>query len=250
MEMNDSFEKFALSKFSGCDFNDEVLERGAIWLMGVEHGWPRELTCARRSGENDVAEESERDDAYSLEEQRSYPFNRKAFKLLAAMHGYGTDWLGFAEAFSPFVKGSRGFFKGNLYPYPCNNLGEWPEWAVRETGFLSKADYAAWCHQHRFPVIQEWVNEYQPRLIVASGFSCKEHFAGAMMSHAMLQRHEFDVPGRGAGHFFHARNERGLLVVTPHLSGSRLWSSDASVHAAGCAIAALYEEHFGERLAG
>lgn len=247
--MNEGFEQFALSKFSGCDFNEEVLDSNAIWLMGVEHGWPRELACARRSGETNAGGEAERDDAYSLEEQKGYPFNRKAFKLLAAILGYGTDWQGFAEAFKPFVKGSRGFFKGNLYPYPCNNLGEWPEWAVRETGFLSKADYAAWCHRHRFPVIQEWVEEYRPRLIIASGFSCKEHFAGAMMNHALLERHEFEVPGSRSRHFFYVCNEDVLLVVTPHLSGSRLWSSDASVHAAGCAIAALYEEHFGKRLA-
>jgi len=238
--MNDGFKKFALSKFSGCDFNGSELDRNSIWLMGVEHGSPRRMLDKDPDG----------DDTYSLEEQKGYPFNRRAFKLLAAMHGYGANWQNFASEFRPFVKGSPGYFKGNLYPYPCNNLGEWPEWAVQETGFSSKDDYVTWCHGHRFPVIQAWVNEYQPRLILASGFSCKENFAGAMMNHALLERKQFVVPESGERHFFYARDNNVLLVVTPHLSGSRLWSSDTSLHAAGYAIAGLYEETFGKLLAG
>lgn len=64
--MNDSFEQFALSKFSGCDFNDEVLDGEAVWLMGVEHGWPRGLTVERLGAGDTRDEQAEGDDTYSL----------------------------------------------------------------------------------------------------------------------------------------------------------------------------------------
>jgi hypothetical protein len=236
--MNDEFRNFALSKFSGCDFTGPDVDKGAIWLMGIEHGDPKS------AGENDKA-----DDSYSVEIQEAFPFNRKAFKLLAAMHGYGMEWRRFAQAHQPFVKGSPGWFKGNLYPYPCNSLDAWSPDAQAATGFSAKADYLAWCQEHRLPLVQSWVREYRPRVVLACGVQSKELFSRWLADGSGLQRREFSVPNERNRYFLHAMNTGTLIVVMPHLS-SREWASDVSVHAAGCEIAALCKTSLNECFAG
>jgi len=72
--------------------------------LGIEHG----TYNSRHEGPSGIEPE---DDSYSIEMQLRWPYNIKAFKLLASMHGYTVDkFLEFATAHQPFVKGRPGFF--------------------------------------------------------------------------------------------------------------------------------------------
>jgi hypothetical protein len=143
--MNNNFAEEALAKFDGCD-SDELAagtpSAPSIWLFGVEHG-------TYKSG-HDGTGVTPKSGGYTIEEQREYPYNLKAFKLLAAMKGMRVEqWPEFAEAHQPFVRGSKGFFKGNLFPFACHNVGDWPEDNARDTGMADKREYIAWCKERR-----------------------------------------------------------------------------------------------------
>jgi hypothetical protein len=120
--INREFAEEALSKFYGCD-SDEIQAGNqsspSIWLFGIEHG-----TYKSQHDENPETRELIEDEKYSIETQMKWPYNQKAFKLLASMlPEYGAKkYKEFAEKYKPFVFGSKGFFKGNLYPFPCHKV--------------------------------------------------------------------------------------------------------------------------------
>jgi hypothetical protein len=68
-----------LAKFDGCEGGDAGTPTNpSIWLFGVEPGWSKSDQARTDTPKNPL------DDGYSIETQLQWPYNRNAFKLLAA----------------------------------------------------------------------------------------------------------------------------------------------------------------------
>jgi hypothetical protein len=232
-EGDEAFKLASLEKFSGCDGGDPGVASSSVWIWGVEHGAPI------------IAPEETGDEDYGIDEtQRWFPFNRNVFKLLTAVQGQSArDWLEFARLHQPFVRGAKGYFKGNLYPYPCHTLTAWTEQAQRETGFATKERYLQWCRSCRLPLVANWVKEYRPNLVIACGTMHRNEFLGVFFDwHPVkLETLEFIVDGKSKRIYFAIHDGR-LLAVVPHLSGARILNSFTALQAAGAQIAALWEK--------
>lgn len=220
-----------LEKFDGCDGGDPgTVDSPSIWLFGIEHG--------RLISEPDETA-SIFDDGYPVERQLTYTYNRNAFKLLAVIAGYSIDeYRNFAKEKQPFVKNSKGYFKGNLYPYACHNVGEWPAYAVEETGLKSKEEYQKWCRENRLAVIKSWIEEYKPKVFIGVGTSCQQDFLNAVFGRQIpMEMLSFSVNGF-TKKVFCAKADGKKLVIVPHLSGGvNGLNSHKSIEQAGEVIA-------------
>jgi hypothetical protein len=236
------FKDEALSKFSGCD-SDEIgagsIYAPSVWVLGLEHG-----TYKSQHDENSSTREAEEDLTYSVKTQLKWPYNRNLFKLLSVIDGeHGVEgYQKFAEAKQPFVQGSSGFFKGNLYPFPCKKSKDWPQRAIDITGFSSKNEYLDWCKRYRLPTIKKWIEEYSPELIVGVGITARDEFSEAVFGE---KSKFFEVGFYVNGHkkrVFHNSKDGKILVVVPHLSGSSHGlNSDESISICGKLIRELLE---------
>lgn len=211
-ELASSAEHF----LSTCDGGDiGSIEVPSTWLMGVEPGWSLQDQSREQEG---VPAPRQLDTSYSVDMQLGWPFNRTAFKLLCAIEGgEPKDYEAFARRVRPFERGSKGYFKANLFPLPFNNLAQWDEEARRDTGFESKMDYQKWLREARFPVLTAQLELHRPKVLIATGLSHLQDF----LQVANAQ------PGREHVLTVNGRNKRvhlatgGVvpLVVLPHLSG-------------------------------
>ena len=227
------FAAAALEKFVGCDSDESnagTAEMPSVWLFGIEHGAVGNIVQESQLPANE----------YSVGQQLTYTYNRKAFKLLAAIEGRNVaDYRDFAEEKQPFVRGVPGYFKGNLYPFACSNVNNWPEDAARETGTTDKREYQDWCRMSRLPTLHTWVNEYQPRLFIGVGVTCRDEFSQAVFgARCAFTDHAFNVNGHRKRAF--SRTEQGrTLAVVPHFSGANGLNSDESIQIVGRLIADL-----------
>jgi hypothetical protein len=227
-----------LQEFDGCAGGDPGSPtKRSIWLFGIEFGFPvnyQELAGKHTTG----------DDSYSISIQQQFPYNRNAFKLLAVAHGFQLDeYIAFTNQYQPFVKDGKGFFLGNLYPYPCRNVKDWPDYAVKETGFQNKKEYQDWCGQHRLPTIKEWVDKYLPTIFIGVGNTWRMDFSMAVFGKPVnLEKVEWKSETGQTKRLYHAREGKLKLVVIPHLSnGSNGLNSDASLEWAGSFIREMLE---------
>jgi len=213
------FRSWASSKdhfLSTCDGGDlGSREAPSIWLMGVEPGWS--LADQARALEN-VAAPRTMDESYSVELQLGWPFNRSAFKLLCALDGGAADdYREFALHARPFEKGSKGYFKANLFPVPLHTLAAWDEEAIRDTGFDTKSAYQAWLRQARFPVVTAHLEECRPKILLATGLAHLTDFM-TVVGASEPKLHTITVNGFDK-RIYVATNGLVPLVVLPHLSG-------------------------------
>ena len=229
--MNPSNELAPSQEFDGCDGGDPGSpSQPSIWLFGIEHG-----VYKSRNDPNYVI--PNKDESYSVATQLAWPYNRNAFKLLAAINDIPvTEYINFANEKSPFVVGAKGYFKGNLYPHACRNVDDWPMAAKDETG-MTKDEYKAWCQCSHFPVISSWINKYQPSLFIGVGITNRNEFSQVVFQSPIeLSEHQFSVNWH-IKKIFHAKSDTRKLVVVPHLSGSRHGlNSNQSVQQAGSFI--------------
>lgn len=224
-------------EFDGCDGGDPGSpEAPSVWIFGIEHG-------TYKSRHDASFHTTQNDPAYSIQTQLKWPYNQKAFKLLAAMEGKEVSrYREFAEDNQPFVSQSKGYFKGNIYPFACRNVSEWPTEAEEETG-MTKLEYREWCKEHHVPAIKKWVDRYQPRIFIGVGTTSKSEFANAVFgADVEFQVHQFSVNGYGK-QIFYAKSDGRRLVVVPHLSGSRHGlNSNESLRIAGEFISGFIED--------
>ncbi|MGQ2922606.1 MAG: hypothetical protein ACT6SF_13300 [Hydrogenophaga sp.] len=187
----------------------------SIWLMGVEPGWSLKDQVREKEG---TVEPRDIDESYSVDLQLGWPFNRTAFKLLHAIEGGDPqDYVAFAKHARPFERGSKGYFKANLFPVPFNNLDAWDEESMRYTGFESKAAYQTWVREVRFPVLLSKLELHRPKMLIATGLSHLQDFLHVTKAQ---QGKDITFNVNGHGKRLHVATG-GLvpLVVLPHLSG-------------------------------
>jgi hypothetical protein len=228
------FESWACDPFEGGDGGDAGSpESPSTWLFGIEHG------DAVNIAQEVIVDGAERD--YSIDNQLKYIFNRNAFKLFAAIHGEPVErYEDFARLHQPWVSGSKGFFKGNLYPFPCRDLATWSKQAIEESGFERKQDLVKWCKEHRLPAIADAVRYHRPRLFIGVGAGVAREFSLAYFGAVLpLEIYQFAVNGF-TKKIRYAVHNGGRLVVLPHLSGgSNGLNSDEAIRIAGGFIAGL-----------
>ena len=191
-------------------------DRPSIWLLGIEPGWS--LTDGAAAEQQD-AQRDEQLEKYSIELQLTWPYNRKAFKLLAALEGLSTDeHVRFAESARPFERGSKGYFKANLFPEPFNNVGSWGEAATEATGFASKAEYQNWQRSARFSVMRAWIEKCRPKLIIGTGLTHLDDFLAITATTEIPAAHRFEVNGHSK-RLHVATSGIVPVAIVPHLTG-------------------------------
>lgn len=225
-----------LQEFAGCDGGDPgSASSPSTWIFGIEHG-----TFKSRNDPSYLAPQE--DEKYSVDLQLTWPYNRNAFKLLAAIEGRPVaEYVDFANERQPFVAGAKGYFKGNLYPFACRRVEDWPAVAKAETG-MTKNEYKTWCQNYHFPAISSWVSKYQPKLFIGVGIMNRNEFSQVFLGDSLeLHEHQININGH-VKRIFHAESDGRVLVVIPHLSGSRHGlNSDHSLQQAGQFIRQLID---------
>lgn len=232
--INKEVAESMLVEFDGCD-NDRPgsPEAPAIWIFGIEPGDSIADKLARSNAGTKLNPTAEL--SYSIERQLKWPFNQKAFKLLAAIEGE-TDYKSFATKKQPFVEGSEGYFKGNIYPFACNNVAEWSPEIADEVG-CSKAAYLQWCNENRIPIVHSWVKKYQPKVFIGVGATYKTIFSRAVFGRE-VEFDEIQIPGKSQVKKIFSHAENGCrLVVTPHFSGPYGLNCNKSIQGVGEYIA-------------
>lgn len=201
-KMNEIFKKEVLKKFYGCDSDKQAAgnkDNQSILLLGIEHG----------TFKSDIDKEST-DNNYSIDTQLQWPFNMKAIKLLAIAHNYEIkDYKEFAYKYEPFAKCNKGFFKGNIYPYGFNKVSDFTEEAKKKTGLDNKNKYYDWCDNNRIPVMNNWVKEYQPKIVIGVGISKKDQFQQIVFGKEVeFEEHKFSGNGHEKRFFTYIDNKK------------------------------------------
>lgn len=238
--INEDIAKSMLNEFDGCDCDSPGSpDSPSVWLFGIEWGRPKNQQELKKIDYESIAAEPV-DDGYSIKTQLGYSYNLKAFKLLAAMNGYEVNqYHEFAQNHQPFVKGSEGYFKGNLYPYACKNVDEWPDDVKNEIGVSDKEEYRQWCRKHRLPVVKQWVDKYQPKIFIGVGITCRDEFSLAVFGKAVDYKKEIITDNKLDRPIFYFIEGAKKLVVIPHFIGPRGLRSDILLQKAGDFIAGL-----------
>ena len=240
--LNQQFIRESLEKFSGCDNGAKQagsINKPSIWLFGIEFG-----TYKSQHDENIKTRDLTEDVTYSVKTQLKWPYNQKAFKLLASINkDYGVKkYIEFADKYQPFVSDSTEYFKGNLYPYPCNKVKHWPVSAIKETGATTKNEYLKWCKDYRLPVIKNWVDEHQPKIFIGIGITNRSEFSEAVFGERVnLIEYNIVVNNHKKRLFYHLKEKKKLIVI-PHFSGQYGLNSDVSLQKAGEFISDLLQK--------
>lgn len=202
---------------STCDGGDiGTPESPSTWLLGIEPGWS---LADQASEEQDDEGAVERYKQYPIDLQLGWRFNKSAFKLLHALAGGAPeDYLEFAERAQPFVRGSTGYFKANLFPVPFNSVKEWNDSAVAETGFTTKEEYRSWVRDSRVPVLKHWIERSRPKLVLGCGLTCSEDYLRAASVSNGGEVHHFEVNGH-TKRLITTKSGVVPIAVIPHLSG-------------------------------
>lgn len=192
-------------------------DRRTIWLLGIEPGWSVADQLLDEQGLRDKAEGMV---DYSVETQIAWPFNRKAFQLLAALNGLPPEnYRDFAFAKRPFERGSKGYFKANLFPEPFNKVGDWDAAAIDKTGFGTKEEYRDWLKSVRFPVFRSWIEKHRLALVIGTGLSHLDDFLEITGTAEKPTPQVFDINGHRKRMYGSAEGVVPVAVL-PHLSGN------------------------------
>ncbi|HCE76567.1 MAG TPA: hypothetical protein DEP04_08050 [Dehalococcoidia bacterium] len=211
-----SIKEIALGKnpndpYPGCDGGDlGSPESPSIWVFGLEWGY---------SGKDKKQDEDGirvYDPDYTIETQLKYDCNPKLFNVLAVMHGYHIeDTVLFANKEQPFVRGAKGYFKGNLFPLGFNNLNEWEP----TEEFSDKNEYRDWMIQNRLPVIRSLIEKHKPKIFIGfgSGYQNEKPF-GLVAGVECWDEKVFYVNGNEKRILY---SKKGLVdaVIIPHTAG-------------------------------
>jgi len=222
------FATEGIAKFACCESDERAAgspSSRAIWFFGIAPEAASDACSAipARPGSGSHAREMQRG-----------VYQRRALKLLAAVNGYRVEeFARFAGNERPFVAGGRGYFKGNLYPFPYQARHAWAEPAVTRTGTADKREYERWCVDLRLPAIKAWVDEYRPRIFIGVGIRWRQDFSKAVFGDARSLAEETLTVNNHGKRLLYAADGWRKLVVVPHFSGPNGLNSNASLQIAG-----------------
>lgn len=179
--MKPEIKQFLLS-FAGCDGGDiGSPDNPSIWICGIEWGGNNAtLEDVRNYFESKDWQKIHGTSDYS--ENFAYPYGRVMAKLLSAIKGEKycvENYQQFAEDHKLLEKDVKsGYFKMNLYPLWFKNTDTnlWDENLAELLDFRNKNEYIRWCRRYRFIEINQWTNQYQPKLVICFGTSYEDDF--------------------------------------------------------------------------
>lgn len=234
MSASNEFENWGMG-YSGCDGGD-IGNRvtPAIWVCGIEWGGGHTPESLASDMKEDVSAPPR---GYAdWNENLAYPFNWQVMKILSVISG-GTvsEYKRFAENAKPFVEGSQGYFKMNLYPigFKDTSYARWYDKFSSITGFHSKAHYLAWCSERRFPRMRKWADEAAPKLILCLGKTYIQDFQSAFHDEGCELKREV-IDDRDL--FWGINRQASLVVVLPFMINRNGLVKNQSI------------QHFGERV--
>lgn len=209
-EPNPAFTKWCLG-YSGCDGGDiGSPDSRSVWACGIEWGGAHDARQLEREFNENASVPPRGYNDWNA--NLHYHFNRQLMKLLAAMRGRSvSEYRQFAASEAPFVAGSRGYFKMNLFPIAFRNTDarQWHNAFSEITGFDDKAQYLEWCREKRMPLLNAWCNRCTPEMVICVGKTYIQDFSAAFLNGEQKVRRE-TIDDR---EFSWARNSNGTLVV-------------------------------------
>lgn len=236
---NQAFEKWALG-YSGCDGGDIGSQNSpSVWVCGIEWGGghDREDLLGELASDMTAPPKGYKD----IEENRINIYNRQALKLLSAINGGQVgNFRVFGETVQPFVQGSSGYFKTNIYPmsFKDTNMARWLSDFSEITGFESKSDYIQWCKQNRFPQMRSWVSTFRPKLIICFGKTYKADFISAFAD----SETNFNIEVIDEREISWGFNQIGtLVVILPFMVNSNGLNKNVTIQEVGERIAELLQ---------
>ena len=121
------------------------------------------------------------DDVVARTKELIYPYNVKLFKMYSVLLSKRTDEYKAVVEKHKYLSKTGQLFKMNLYPLAFGNSKEdlWGEAHFKLTGIPTKTIYRAWCQEHRFKQIHNWVTESNPKAIICTGVSLLQEFVMA-----------------------------------------------------------------------
>lgn len=182
MNYPERFSQWA-SGFSGCDGGDlESSVSPSIWVCGIE--WGGDLSYKWLKEELDIYyNQSSPGKGYdSARENLACRYNINTMKLLCAINGMEcSEYKNFALEQKPFVSGSSGYFKMNLYPirFKGDSPDKWSIWINSLTGFSNKNEYQNWCRKNRFRLFRELTKNMNQNLLSSFGRRISEEMSSA-----------------------------------------------------------------------
>ena len=241
MENAVKFRKWA-SSFSGCDGGDTGNPiNKSKWVCGIEWGGGHDPEHLEKLIQFEELAPPKGYDSW--QENLSYIFNWQVIKLLSVVEGKNlSNYKDFAELQRPFVEGSSGYFKMNLYPIAFKNTSHdlWQNKFASVTGFERKNDYLEWCNVNRFPQIRKWVSAYQPEIVICLGKKYKEEFKAAFSDPDV----NFNTEYIDERELSWAKNTHGTLVlVIPFMVNRNGLIKNLSIEKFGIRIRELMSEN-------
>lgn len=231
------FKEWCLG-YSGCDGGDiGSQDNPSVWVCGIEWG-------GGHTPENimsDIDEDSTEPPCLydDWQENVKVPYNRQAMKLLSAISEKSvSEYANFAERVQPFIIGSKGYFKMNLYPiaFKDTNHERWSNEFSAITGFSTKSQYHDWCAKHRFPQMRQWAKTSKPKLIICLGKTYRPKFEAAFfdVGQALIQE---DIDDRVLA--WGRNSDNSLVVVIPFMLNPYGLTRDSTIQKFGTRIAEL-----------
>lgn len=237
MNPNKNFEKWALG-FSGCDGGDiGTVDEKSTWVCGIEWGGGHDAGSLSNCMAEDVSTPPSGHEQW--QHNLNYIFNWQAVKLLTAIEGGSvSSYKTFAQEKAPFVTGSSGYFKMNLYPiaFKNTNCENWASEFSKLTGFNNKEEYLDWCESMRLPIIRAWAAAYKPELIICLGKTYFNQYSKAF----------FDFDSRCSKEIINDReliwgvnNNETLVVVLPFMVNRNGLTKNSTIQIFGERISEL-----------
>ena len=239
MTVNQDFEKWAQS-FSGCDGGDIGNPSSqSIWFCGIEWGGGRSIQDVRSEFQADLSRPPQGygEAAHNM----TNIFGRQALKILAAIDGRKvTEYRDFCAQAKPFIKGSSGYFKLNLYPIAFKNTDQsrWHSEFAEVTGLERKANYIEWCKEYRFPAMRQWAREAKPRLILCVGKDYRGDFKRAFHDETVTFSH-MTIANKDL--WWSVNADGTLVVIIPFMVNRNGLTKNDSIQEFGDKIAKLLE---------
>ena len=237
MRAQSKFEEWCLS-YSGCDGGDiGNAQNKSVWVCGIEWGGGHDPEGLLEHMHLNLTEPPPGYDGW--EENISYIFNWQVMKLFSAIDGGKVeDYKSFAKTVKPFVAGSSGYFKMNLYPigFKDTDQNKWQAEFSEITGFNSKNDYISWCKNNRFPAMRGWASTWKPELIICLGKTYKDDFTVAFYDSSKNYKHE-SIDGNEIS--WGINNEGTLVVILPFMVNPNSLNNNSSIQKVGERISQL-----------
>lgn len=237
--MSEVFKKWAVS-YSGCDGGDiGSPENRAIWVSGIEWGGGQTASDIEEYLLSDESRPPQGYDDWKI--NLKHRFNWQVMKLLSIVNGgHYSEYKQFAEKHRPFTRGSKGYFKLNLFPLAFKDTSHslWTSDFAKVTGFETKSLYLEWCRENRHASIRLWCKAQRPKLVVCLGKTFESDFKKSFSDSECLVSKEV-INGNEIAWLI---NEDGcLVVILPFMLNRNGLTKNADIQVVGERIAGLLQ---------